>query len=188
MRTIRDYDVLFIADPQVDFMPGGALPVPEGDRIFTPLNRLIPRFRLVIASQDWHPGDHISFADQGGPWPPHCVQLTPGAELDPRLDQSNLGMIVRKGYVRSQEQYSAFDKFDLAGMLKGRGTERLYVGGVATEYCVHDSAVGAIDGGLEVFILRDCVGPIEVEKGDEERALADLEKRGGKIITSEELA
>ncbi len=184
---IRDLDVLFIADPQVDFMPGGALPVPGGDHIFGPLNPLTHRFHLVIASQDWHPANHISFKERGGPWPPHCVQLSPGAELHPEMDQSNLGLIVRKGYLPDQEQYSAFHKFDLAGMLRGRCSERLYVAGVATEYCVHDSALGALEGDLEVYILRDCVGPIEVEPGDEERALADLEKRGARIITSGDL-
>jgi len=185
--VLKDLDVLFIADPQVDFMPGGALAVPEGDKIFEPLNRLTHRFHLVIASQDWHPVDHISFRERGGPWPPHCVQMTAGADFHPKLDQSNLGLIVRKGYVPDQEQYSAFHKFDLAGMLRGRGTERVFVAGVATEYCVHDSAMGALEGDLEVYVLRDCVGPIEVEPGDEERALANLEKRGAVIIQSNEL-
>ncbi len=187
MVWINDSDVLVIADPQNDFMPGGSLAVPNGTEIFAGLNPLTHRFSHVIASQDWHPPGHMSFTERDGPWPPHCVQGTAGAELHPELDQSNIGMIVRKAYHADSEQYSAFDEFDLGRMLIGRGTTRVFIAGVATEYCVHDTAMKALDGGLDVVILLDCIRPIDVLAGDGERALEALRGSGAVTVGSSEI-
>lgn len=187
MIRVTESDALFIADPQNDFMPGGALGVPNGNEIFVALNPLTHRFPLTLISQDWHPANHISFKARGGPWPPHCVQMTAGADFHPDLDQSNVELVVRKGFNPDQEQYSAFDKVRLGDMLGGRGITRIFMGGVATEYCVHDSAVGAIEQGMKVVVLTDCIRPIDVEPGDGERALEDLRSRGAQVVDSSEL-
>jgi len=187
MIHLTDTDALFIADPQNDFMPGGALGVPEGHAIFPALNPLTHRFRLVLISQDWHPANHMSFTERGGPWPPHCVQMTPGADFHPALDQSAVHLVVRKGYDSEREQYSAFDEILLGDMLKGAGVTRVFMGGVATEYCVHDSAVGALNQGLDVVVLTDCIMPIDVKPGDGKRAIEDLRSRGAEIVSSSEV-
>ncbi|MCL5291984.1 MAG: nicotinamidase [Actinobacteria bacterium] len=189
MVRINQDDALVIVDPQNDFMPGGALAVPGGDEIFPILSPLIRSFPLVVASQDWHPANHISFKEQGGPWPPHCVQRTKGAEFHPDLDQSRLSIIVRKGFDARHEQYSCFDETSkLSGMLKGRGVSRIFVVGVATDYCVRYSVHGALEGGLGVFVLTDAVRGVDVKPGDSERALAEMKAAGAVLITSSELA
>lgn len=189
MIEINPSDALVIIDPQNDFMPGGALAVPGGDEIFRVLNPLVHRFSLVVGSQDWHPADHISFRDRGGPWPPHCVQKTKGAEYHPDLDQSRLSVVVRKGYDPDIEQYSCFDeKSRLAEMLRGRGVGRIFIGGVATDYCVRYSTLGALRGGLEVYVLTDAVRGVDVNPGDSERALEEIKSAGAYLITFSDLA
>lgn len=187
MLAITDSDALVIVDVQNDFMPGGALGVPDGDKIFAALNPLTRRFGLVVATQDWHPPDHMSFAERGGPWPPHCVQMTPGAELHSGLDQSSVGVIVRKGYDPSAEQYSTFDKTGLGDMLKCRGFNRAFLAGLATEYCVHDSAIDALNEGLQIVVLTDCIAGIDVNPGDSARALQDVSAKGAIVVPSTEL-
>lgn len=189
IRINPDSDALVIIDPQVCFMPGGVLAVPHGDEIFSVINPLTKRFRVVAASADWHPPNHISFKERGGPWPPHCVQMREDANFSPKLDQSNLSMVIRKGFNPDKEQYTAFDEVSQFGdMLKARGIKRIFVGGVATDYCVHDSVLGALDEGLEVYVLLDAVRPINAQPGDEERALEDMKSRGAKLISSKDIA
>lgn len=183
-----DKDALVIIDPQKCFMPGGVLAVPKGDEIFDALNPLTKNFRVVAASADWHPPNHISFKEQGGPWPPHCVQMREDADFSPKLDQSNLSLVVRKGFNPKKEQYTAFDEISKFGdMLKAKGINRIFVGGVATDYCVHDSVLGALKDGLEVYVLTDAVKAINAKPGDEDRALDDMKQNGAKLITSKDI-
>ncbi|MDQ6771378.1 MAG: nicotinamidase [Candidatus Dormibacteraeota bacterium] len=180
-------DALLIVDPQVDFCPGGALAVPGGDRIFGAVQRagtLIPR---VVASRDWHPSDHVSFAARGGPWPPHCVQDTPGAAFHPDLDTAPLRRVFSKGTDPDREAYSAFDATDLAGWLRAEGVKRLYVAGLATDYCVLASTLDARGHGFEVVVLEDAIGAVEVQAGDGERALHRMREAGATVARTADL-
>ena len=117
-------DALLIIDFQNDFVPGGALAVEGGDEIAEPIQKLAPHFDVVAATRDWHPPDHASFETEGGPWPVHCVQGTPGAELHPAMDEVDVDFIVDVGRKREDEGYSGFEKSDLAEQLRRRGVER----------------------------------------------------------------
>lgn len=185
---LRTSDALLIVDPQNDFMPGGSLAVSEGDQIFMALNPLVHQFDLVIASQDWHPVNHISFVAQGGPWLPHCLQGTKGADFHRDLDQSRLALIVRKGFDPQREQYSCFDQTGLAKMLLARGVERIFVGGVATDYCVLNSVLGALEGGLKVQVLLDCIRAVNVKPDDGKRALENMQAAGAALTTSKDIS
>lgn len=181
-------DALLIVDPQLDFCPGGALPVPRGDAIFEPLNRVAARFKTVAASRDWHPAQHISFRDRGGPWPPHCVAGSAGAEFHPALDASVVRHVVSKGTDPHLEAYSAFSGTDLEAWLRDQGVRRLFVAGLATDYCVRQSVLDARAAGFDVVVLEDCVGAVDVQPGDGERALEEMEAAGAARARSEELA
>ena len=180
-------DALLIVDPQVDFCPGGALPVPHGDAIFAPLNRVAGRFGTVVASRDWHPPGHMSFRARGGPWPPHCVAGSAGAEFHPALDTAPIEHVVSKGTDADREAYSAFSGTDLEAWLRARGVGRLFVAGLATDYCVRQSVLDARAAGFEVAVLEDCVGAVDVKPGDGERALEEMEVAGATRTRSKEL-
>ena len=174
-------EALLIVDFQNDFCPGGALPVPDGDAIAGRVNELIGsgRFDLVVATRDWHPPDHGSFARQGGPWPPHCVQDTDGARLHPAL--APVDVIVDKGQNPATEGYSGFDETELARVLRERGVERVTIVGLATDYCVKNTALDALREGFEVVVDRTGVRGIDVEAGDSERALDEIRAAGGAV-------
>jgi len=169
-------EALLIIDFQNDFCSGGALAVPDGDAIASRVNELIDsgRFDLVVATRDWHPADHASFAEQGGPWPPHCVQGTPGAELHDSLDRSRIAYVVDVGSGREDEGYSGFEKSDLAEILRRHGIDAVTIVGLATDYCVRASALDALNEGFDVTVDEDGVRGIDVEPGDSERALAEI--------------
>ena len=194
MPPNRDiHDVLLIVDPQVDFCPGGALPAPDGDAIFPAVNRASRALSLVVASRDWHPPDHCSFRERGGPWPPHCVAGTPGAEFHPDLDQSRLQEVFSKATEPDREAYSAFqgttsDGTDLGHWLRQRGIRRLYVAGLATDYCVRASVLDALGEGFEVVVLTDAIRAVDARPGDGDRALAEMRAAGATTATSEEIA
>ncbi len=173
-----------MVDVQRDFLPGGALGVPDGDAVLAPLARLAREADLVVASRDWHPGDHCSFAERGGDWPAHCVQGTAGAELDARVTALQPDLVVSKGDRADREAYSAFDGTGLAEALRERGIERLLVGGLATDYCVRASALDALRAGFEVVVVADAVRAVDVEPGDGERALAEVREAGGTVAAS----
>ena len=170
---------LIIVDFQNDFTPGGALAVREGDRIAGRVEELARSgdFDLIVATRDWHPPDHGSFQEQGGPWPPHCVQGTPGAEL--RFQDYDV--LIDKGVGREDEGYSAFEKTDLERLLRERGIDRLTVVGLATDYCVKNTAIAAADLGFEVTVDPEGIRPVEVEPGDGERALEAMRAAGVKV-------
>jgi nicotinamidase/pyrazinamidase len=176
-------EALLIVDFQNDFTPGGALAVPEGDRIAERVNALAadPRFELVVATRDWHPPDHGSFAEQGGPWPVHCVQHSAGAELHPALDRSKVDVVIDKGQDPSTEGYSGFEATDLLELLRERGIDRLTVAGLATDYCVKNTALDALRNGLEVRVDAEGVRGVDVNDGDSERALDELRQAGATV-------
>ncbi|AEH24150.1 nicotinamidase [Pyrococcus yayanosii] len=177
-------EALIVVDMQRDFMPGGALPVPDGDRIIPRVNEYIRRFRekgaLIVATRDWHPDNHISFRELGGPWPRHCVQNTPGAEFVVELPAD--AVIISKATEPDKEAYSGFEGTNLAGILKEKGVRRVYICGVATEYCVKATALDAVKHGFEVYLLKDAVKGIK--PGDEEMAIREMEEAGVKILPS----
>jgi nicotinamidase/pyrazinamidase len=174
---------LLIIDFQNDFTSGGALAVPDGDAIAPRVNELIESgdFDLVVATRDWHPPDHGSFAEQGGPWPPHCVQGTHGAELHPALDPDRVDAIVDAGYRPDLEGYSGFEETDLARVLRDREVDDVTVVGLATDYCVKETAADALREGFRVTIDRGGIRGIDVEPGDSERALDELRAAGAEI-------
>lgn len=181
-------DALLIVDPQVDFCPGGALPVPGGDKIFEPLNRIAGRFEVVVASRDWHPADHISFQAQGGPWPEHCVAGTPGAEFHAALKLDPIGHVVSKATSAREEAYSAFSGTGLGDWLRDRGVRRLFVGGLATDYCVRQTVLDALGEGFQVEVLEDCIGAVDVSPGDGDKALDEMRAAGAAVVRSAELS
>jgi len=189
MLKIEHDDVLIVVDVQRDFCPGGALPVPQGDAVVPVLNRLIPRFPCVVFTRDWHPPDHVSFADppefKDGSWPRHCVRETPGAAFHPDLIVPPEAAVVSKGTEKEKEAYSGFQGTGLEEILKG--AKRLFVGGLAAEFCVKATALDGLERGYEVFVVRDAVRGVDVPEGSAERALREMEERGARLILSEEI-
>lgn len=192
-------DALLIVDFQNDFSPGGALPVAEGDRIAAPINELLDSFDLVVATRDWHPPDHGSFAgvevdpakwrgaDPPSIWPAHSVQGTPGAELNPALDQSKVDVIIDKGQDPNSQGYSAFQDTTLGELLRERGVDRLFFTGLATDYCVKNSVLDARRLGFDVTVVEDAVRGVDVQPGDSERALEEMEAAGAKVESAAEV-
>jgi len=174
---------LVIVDFQNDFCPGGALAVADGDAIAPRLNALAGSgdYDLVVATRDWHPPDHGSFAEQGGPWPPHCVAGTPGAELHPALDRTPIDVIVDKGQDPGTEGYSAFEATGLADLLRERGIDQLAVAGLATDYCVKNTALDALREGFAVTVDSTAVRGVEVQEGDSRRALEEVRAAGASV-------
>ncbi|MFQ5883044.1 MAG: nicotinamidase [Candidatus Methylomirabilales bacterium] len=182
-------DALIVVDVQNDFCPGGALPVPEGDRVIPTLNTLLCRANcLIVATRDWHPVHHCSFTDQGGPWPVHCVAETWGADFHPALDRSRLQVIVSKATTPKQEAYSGLQGTSLADLLRERGIQRLLVGGVATDYCVKATALDARRAGFEVIVLEDAIRGVEVSPGDCARAVEEMKRAGCTFLRTDQVA
>lgn len=183
-------DVLIATDVQNDFLPSGALPAPEGDRVIPPLNRAIRRFRAaglpIVATRDWHPPDHISFRSRGGPWPPHCVQGTWGARFAEGLELPPDAIVISKATHPDQEAYSAFRGTDLDQRLRELGAQHLFVGGLTTEYCVSETVQDALERGYAVSILVDAVSGVEAQPGDSERALRRLLSLGATPVSAGE--
>ena len=174
---------LVIVDFQNDFTPGGALAVADGDRIAGRIDALArsSEFDLVVATRDWHPADHGSFAAQGGPWPPHCVQDTEGAALHPALDGGPIDAIVDKGQDPGTEGYSGFEATGLAERLREDDVDEVTIVGLATDYCVKNTALDALRDGFAVRVDPAAVRGVEVEPGDSERALEELRSAGATV-------
>jgi nicotinamidase/pyrazinamidase len=174
---------LLIIDFQNDFTEGGALAVPDGDAIAGRVNELIDsgEFDLVVATRDWHPPDHESFREQGGPWPPHCVQGTVGAELHDRFDRARVDVVVDKGQDPATEGYSGFDATGLEDLLRERGVDAVCVVGLATDYCVKHTALDAAGAGFAVEVRASATRPVEVKPGDGARALQELRDAGVEV-------
>ena len=177
-------DALIIVDYQNDFArPEGALAVPAGEEVADHINALARSgdYELVLATRDWHPPEHGSFTEQGGIWPVHCVQGTEGAELHAALDTEPLDAIVDKGQDPGTEGYSAFDATSLAETLRARGVDAVTVVGLATDYCVKNTALDALREGFAVRVDRAGVRGVDVRPGDSERALEELAAAGATV-------
>lgn len=142
---------------------------------------------MAVASRDWHPRDHVSFQARGGPWPIHCVAGTEGAEFHPGLDRSRIQQVFSKATAPDQEAYSAFDGTGLAAWLRERGVRRLFVAGLATDYCVRASVLDARREGFDVVVLEDGIGAVDVNPGDGERALDDMRDAGAVVARSDDV-
>lgn len=195
----KEGDILVIVDVQNDFLPGGALAVPSGDEVIPVINRLSRLFPHAILTQDWHPADHLSFASShegkkpfdtvempyGGQvlWPDHCVQGTEGARLHEKLDVTRAELIIRKGFHREIDSYSAFFENDhktptgLAGYLRERRLDRLFIAGLATDFCVKYTALDARRLGFEVYVMEDACRGIDM-KGSVAKAWKEMEDAG----------
>ena len=172
---------LIAVDVQGDFLPGGSLGVGDGFAVVEPLLRAAGGVDMVVATRDWHPPDHVSFAARGGPWPVHCVAGTPGAALHPRIDRV-ADVVVSKGSNSEVEAYSGFDGTPLAALLSGSGVGRVVVGGLATDYCVRATVLHALGEGFEVVVLRDAVRAVDVQAGDGDRALEEMRAAGAELV------
>lgn len=183
---------LVLVDIQNDFCPGGALAVAEGDKTVDVANRLMPHFSLVVSTQDWHPVNHVSFRERGGPWPPHCVQGTRGAELHPALNTTQISHYFFKASSVDHDAYSEFEGQDEEGraldeVLKTYGVTKLYVLGLATDYCVRATVLDGVSLGYQVYVCTDGVRAVNVDPRDGERALEEMSSAGARLVTSAEI-
>jgi len=187
IKAPRSGDALLIVDVQNDFLPGGALGVPDGDAVVPVLNSYLAAAHNagipVFASRDWHPADHCSFKAQGGIWPPHCMAGTPGAAFAPALELPAKAEVVSKAQTRDRDAYSAFEGTGLAQTLRGAGIRRLLIGGLATDYCVLNTVRDAIRNGFEVLLLTDAIRAVDVKPHDGDEALAEMLRLGARGIS-----
>jgi nicotinamidase/pyrazinamidase len=202
-------DALLIVDVQNDFLPGGNLAVPGGDQIIPVIHNLQKKFPLVVASRDWHPANHGSFASNHKGkavgdvihlndleqilWPDHCIQGSPGAELSPLLNQNFIQRIVFKGTDPEVDSYSAFFdnghkvQTDLHQYLQKKGVKRLFITGLAADVCVYFTVKDALDLGYETFLVTDATKGVNIKENDTSKALNDMEKKGAALIKSDQI-
>lgn len=184
-------DALIVVDVQNDFCPGGALAVPQGDEIIDILNRWIAAARRggaqIVASRDWHPADHCSFAEQGGPWPPHSIQETPGAAFHPDLELSESFHLVSKGVEPDRDNYSAFDETGLADWLRQRQVQRVWIGGLAEEVCVRATVLDALAAGFETHLILDATRAIDKRPGDGLNAVDQMQAAGAHVVSPQRM-
>jgi len=206
---ITPFDALIVADIQYDYCPGGALAVKDGDQVIPVINRISPKFPLVVATQDWHPADHGSFASQhpgAAPlevtdldgvhqvlWPDHGVAGTRGAEFHHELDQAPIRAVFRKGTRREVDSYSALVENDhwtetgLKGFLEGLGVRRVFICGLATDFCVRATALDALQMGFRAMVVRDACRGVDIPAGTADSAFQEMKQAGAEVITSDEL-
>ncbi len=187
MKSITKDSALIIVDLQNDFCPGGSLAVPQGDLMVPVLNDYIRLFSTsgvpIYATRDWHPPNHCSFKTQGGPWPVHCVQNSKGAEFHPKLTLPRDVKIVSKAADPKQDAYSAFEGTNLSASLKRQGVRRLFIGGLATDYCVKYTVLDGIKAGFLVTFLVDASRGVDVNVGDSEKAISEMLAAGAEKAT-----
>jgi len=185
-------DALLVVDVQKDFLPGGKLAVTDGDAVVPVLNQYIAHFVAhdlpVFATRDWHPADHCSFKAQGGPWPPHCMANTDGAQFADGLQLPGGAVVVSKATTAEKDAYSGFEGTDLAEQLKRLGVVRVFVGGLTTDYCVLNTVRDARKLGFEVLLLTDAIRAVEVKPGDDAKAIAEMTRLGAEPVTLSMLA
>lgn len=184
-------DALLIVDMQNDFLPGGALAVVQGDEVVSVLNNYLTIFTQhqlpVYATRDWHPTLHCSFRAQGGPWPPHCVANTFGAQFASTLQLPPSATVISKATALEQDAYSGFQGTDLDQCLRAAGVTRLFIGGLATDYCVLNSVRDALRLGYNVLLLKDAIRAVNVQAGDGGRAEQEMTELGALPISLSEL-
>ena len=185
--TSKGRNALLIVDVQNDFCPGGALPVKGGDHVVPVLNRYMKRFRTaelpILATRDWHPEKTIHFNNFGGTWPPHCIQGSKGAEFHPDLALSGNEVIISKGMEPKEDSYSGFEGKDLKGVkladvLHQFNVGKLWVGGLATDYCVKHTVLDGLKLGFEVVLLEDAVRGVNIQSKDSEQAIVEMIRAG----------
>jgi nicotinamidase/pyrazinamidase len=183
-------DSLLLVDPQNDFCPGGSLPVADGDQVMRVLNAwaaAAERANIpIVLTRDWHPSRTTHFKEFGGVWPPHCVMGTHGAEFHPDLEVPPTAMVVSKGMGEAEDAYSAFQARDESGtllqtLLERRDVHHLYIGGLATDYCVRSSALDALQAGFRVTLIPDGMRPVNLQPTDGERAVAEMRAAGADL-------
>jgi nicotinamidase/pyrazinamidase len=179
--AILPTDALIAVDIENDFLPGGALAVADGDAVIEPTNVLIDRLPLTVATRDWHPANHISFKAQGGIWPVHCVAGTAGAAFPARLKSDGIDIEVRKADSAAQDAYSGFDGTGLAETLKAQGVKRVFITGLATDYCVRATALDALKAGFDTVVVRDAVRAVNVRPDDGAMALDAMAQAGATL-------
>jgi nicotinamidase/pyrazinamidase len=179
-------DALIIVDLQNDFLPGGSLGVPLGDEVVAPIQQLIDLYQThglpIIASRDWHPEGHCSFTAQGGPWPIHCIAGSNGAAFSAAIPIEQVATIVSKATTVEKDAYSAFNGTDLAERLRARGVRRVAVCGLATDYCVLNTARDALDNGFATLLVLDAIRAVDVHPGDGARAIATMQAAGARPV------
>lgn len=179
-------DGLLVVDVQYDFLEEGALAVPGSNRVLPVIKKYLHLFAakslLVVASRDWHPESHCSFAENGGPWPVHCVAGTSGAAFHKDLVYPENHLVVSKATDPTRDAYSAFDGTELGEILSDKGIKRLFICGLATDYCVLYSVKDAINNGFKVVVLNDGIAAVNVNEGDGDRAVEEMEKLGAEFI------
>lgn len=184
-------DALIIVDVQKCFCSGGTIPVPEGDKIVPIVNEYIKKFEdvgaKIFATRDWHPSNHSSFKEYGGEWPPHCVQETEGAEFHPDLKLPQDTSVISVGVDPFLEGYSGFENSDLEHKLKQEGINRVFVCGLATDYCVKHTTLDALDKGFEAVLLMDATKGVDKVPGDVNKAVKEMTKKGAKKATLNDL-
>ncbi len=185
-------DALIIVDVQNDFLPGGSLAVPNGDEVVPALNRYVAAFesqRLPIyATRDWHPANHCSFKAQGGIWPPHCIAESNGAQFAPGLKRPADMVVISKATTSEKDAYSGFEGTDLAERLHKQGVHRLFIGGLATDYCVLNTVKDALKHKFTVLLLQDAIRAVNVQPDDGRKAEEEMQRLGAKPIRVEALA
>jgi nicotinamidase/pyrazinamidase len=174
-----------VVDVQNDFCPGGTLAVAHGDEVVPPLNKIIDQFLKedapVYKSRDWHPAKTKHFAAYGGTWPVHCVQGTLGAEFHPKLRDDPRIKIISKG-LTDKDSYSAFDETDLASKLRNQRVDEVWVGGLATDYCVKNTVLDALKNGFKVRALTEAMRAVDLQPGDGQRALKEMQAAGAELV------
>ena len=181
---ITDRDEFIVVDVQKDFLPGGSLAVADGDAVVPVLNRCIKEFdfagRPVFATRDWHPAGHCSFVEQGGSWPPHCVADTEGAAFAPKLKLNKAAIVIDKATTVEKDAYSGFEGTDLEMRLKDLNVDRVYVGGLATDYCVLQTVKDALAREFSVVLLTNAIRAVNIAPNDGDRAIRDMTESGAK--------
>ncbi|HKP35975.1 MAG TPA: nicotinamidase [Pyrinomonadaceae bacterium] len=179
---------LIVVDVQNDFCPGGSLAVAHGDEVVAPLNNLMKQFldrgEPVFKTRDWHPAKTKHFTAYGGTWPVHCVQDTRGAEFHPDLLDDPRVTVISKGFDESADGYSGFDGTELGEKLRDAGIEEVWVGGLATDYCVKETVLSALREGFEVKALADAMRPVNINPADGRKALEEMSAAGAEIVGS----
>jgi nicotinamidase/pyrazinamidase len=185
---------LIIVDVQNDFCPGGTLPVPDGDKVVEPINKMVEianrKKWMVIPTHDWHPRETSHFAEFGGRWPVHCVQNTEGAKFHSSLHLTEFIFLVSKGKNNDEDAYSGFDGFFLNSplliLLQSAGIDTVYIGGLATDYCVKATALDAVKYGFRTYLILDACRAVDIHPGDGDKAVEEMKAAGVIITTSEE--
>jgi nicotinamidase/pyrazinamidase len=173
---------LIVVDVQNDFCAGGALAVPCGDEVVEVLNRMAREHDVVVATRDWHPEHHHSFELRGGPWPVHCVQGSPGAQLHPELDRDRIQRVFDAGFGHGAEGFDKFEDTELERFLRERGVDEVHVGGLALDYCVKHTALGAARRGFKTTVHLGATRAVNVEPGDDQRAIDELRRAGVDVV------